>query len=52
VGPDRAHKKSTPSEYRKLLTFPILGREWHKWRKELENKKRKQWEERAEESPS
>ena len=52
VGPVRAHEKSTPSAYRKLLTFLILCREWHKWREELENKRRKQWEDRAEESPS
>ena len=52
VGPVRAQEKSPPFENRKLITFPMLCREWHWWREEAEDRRRKQPEDRAEESPS
>ena len=37
VDPDRAHKKSIPSGTRKLMTLPILFRQWHRWGVRLED---------------
>jgi len=36
----------------KMMTYPILCKQWHRWREELKDRRRKQWEKRAEESPS
>lgn len=52
VDSDRAHKKSTPSGARKLMTVPILCRQWHRWRVRLEDGREKEWEECTKESPS
>ena len=50
MGPDRAHEKSSLSRNRKLMTYPILCKQWHRWREELKDRRKRQWEERAEES--
>jgi len=34
------------------MTCPILSKQWHTWREELKDGRKKQWEKHAEESPS
>ena len=50
VCPDRAHEKSILSWNRKLMTYPILCKQWHRWREELKDRRKKQREERTKES--
>jgi hypothetical protein len=32
-----------------MMTCPILGKQWHRWGEEWKDRRKKQWEEHAEE---
>jgi hypothetical protein len=36
----------------KTMTCPILCKQWHRWREELKDGRKKEWEKRAKKSPS
>jgi len=34
------------------MTCPVLYKQWHRWREELRDRRKNQWEKHEEESPS